>query len=261
MAFHVYPDPPVPPDLPVTPIAPGVTCRLTPITELSSGVPGAMTMFIRVVEIGGSCAPPGGADPTIILKADMGAEVPVPTLQTGPILNENGVEVADAIMNVEAGNLNVYRVRVFISDSVTTWQLRITNNDIATHDYVWVVASTDAEASQPLPSLPPALSFDVLVKQSATLPLTAANNGTGVLSFSDTAGTSLGSGFVLTAVPAPIDPNKCGDFQVTFTGPASPGASTVTHSFPSNEQNPQAGGTHNSQVTFTATTRPPASGG
>jgi hypothetical protein len=253
MTFQVYPDPPSPP------IAAGFTCPLTKITELSSGVPGATTMFIRVVEIGGSCAPPGGADPTIILKADMGAEVPVPKPQTGPILNENGVEVADAIMNVEAGN--VYRVRVFISDPVTTWQLRITNNDSAAHDYVWVVASTDAEASQPLPSLPPALSFDVLVKQSATLPLTAANNGTGVLSFSDTPGTSLGSGFVLTAVPPPIDPNECGDFQVTFTGPASPGASTVTHAFPSNEQNPQAGGTHNSQVTFTATTRPPASGG
>lgn len=254
MTFQVYPDPTNP-----LSIAAGFTSNLTKITELSSDVSGTTTMFIRVVEIGGSCAPPGGADPTIILKADMGGEFPVTIGLSQPIQNENGVEVADAIMNVETGN--VYRVRVFIFDSVTTWQLRIRNNDSATHDYVWVVASTDAEASQPWLRLPPALSFDVLVRQSATLALRAANNGTGVLSFSDTAGTSLGSGFVLTAVPAPIDPNECGDFQVTFTGPAAPGASTVTHAFPSNDQHPQTGGTHNNQVTFTATTRPPASGG
>ena len=259
MAFQVYPDLPTNRQMIPLNVAAGVTSALTQIVELSSVVSGLTTMFIRVVEIGGSCAPPGGADPSIILKADMGAEVEVPIPETAPILNQLGDEVADAIMSVETGN--VYLVRVFIFSAGISWQLRIRNNDGAARDYIWVVASTNAEARQPWLNLPPSLSFDVLTRQSATLVLRAANNGTGALTFSDTAGTSLGSGFVLTTVPAPIDPNECGDFQVTFTGPATPGTSAVTRTFASDDQTAQTGGSHNNQVTLNATTRPPASGG
>ncbi len=267
--FHVYPDTPTDPQTGPLTVGHGLASD-PPQTIPELFAPGTNTMFIRVVEVG-SCTPPSGADPSVILQAtdpnnpvppgdetevDVGSPTGATAIRNKPP-GMGGLEVADATISAEGAKgvyLGVYLVKVDIISPGSTWKMRIKNNDSADHDYTWVVASTDAEASQPWLDLPPTLSFDVLTGQAVPLALRAANKGTGALTFSEAAGTPLGPGFVLTAVPAPIGPNACGDLQTTFTGPAAPGPSTATHTFVSNDPRALAGFSHNNQVTLSAKT-------
>jgi hypothetical protein len=84
-----------------------------------------------------------------------------------------------------------------------------------------------------------------------------ANYGPGPLAPADSDGTDLGSGFRLVSVsPRPIGANQRAIAAVEFTAPATPGSSTTSHDFGSDD--PAAGqiAGHNNRVSLTATVRP-----
>src|SRR5688500_1198056 len=117
MAFHVYPDPQAGP-LPV----PALGTQARPFTELAAVDPATSlnTMFIRVVKLGGACAPTGAVPLRFRLKAGAGdftsvldvppapAPIIVPPGTARSIFNgpgDTGTEVANAIVTVEANDV------------------------------------------------------------------------------------------------------------------------------------------------------------
>jgi hypothetical protein len=254
MAFAVYPTPQTAP----LNVAAGGTSSLLGINELVGPVTGQNVMFIRVVKLGTGCAASGPPHPTIRLKANTGDAVAVPAFPiTAAIFNQpggTGTEVGDATLEVEAND--IYRIRVFIFQTGSSWQIQIVNNDGASaHGFTWVVADSDADSKQPWIDMPTSLAFDVLTGQAVPLSLQVANRGTGPLTISDSPGSSLGPGFTLTTVPAAINPNACANLQVTFTGPVSPGASSATYTAASNDTTAQLAAGHNRRVALSAATR------
>ena len=261
MAFHVYPDPQLNPRN----VAAGLTSPLEAIDELVGPGPfGLDTMFIRLVMLGAGCAPSGAPNPIVILKANTGDEEPVSVGGgTASIFNlpgGTGVEVANAVMFAEANG--VYRVEVYVFAQGSNWQIRIQNNDGASgHDFTWVVADADAQASQPWIDIPDDQDYDALVGQALTgqsIPLTVqvANHGTGPLLISDAPGVIGASDFEITTVPGSILPNACGDLVITFNAPATPGQSTINYTVTSNDSTAVSGNpaaAHNRRVALTAT--------
>ena len=256
MAFAVYPTPQTAP----LNVAAGGTSALTAIGELVGVDPVTTlnTMFIRVVKLGTACSASGPPHPTIRLKANTGDAVSIPTFPTtASIFNQpggTGTEVANATLQVEAGD--VYYVRVFIFQAGSSWQIQIVNDDGASsHGFSWVVADSDAATRQPWIDFPTALSYDVLTGQAVPLSLQVANLGTGPLTIADAPGFSPGPGFSLTTVPPAIDPNACANLQITFTGPAASGMSNAVYTANSNDTMAQLAAGHNRRVNLTATAR------
>jgi len=251
---HIYPDPQTEP-LNVSAkvgTTPG-TSGLKAIEE-NSAIDQASSlriMWIRVAKVG-----PSGSNPIIRLKADTGDETQVKTSSTVSIWNQpgdTGTEVANAIMLVEANG--VYLVKVFLFATGSTWQIRIDNDDVVARNFTWVVASTDALSRQPWIDLPTTLEYDVLPGQPVPLNLGVANKGTGPLTINDTVGTSVGSDFTLTNVPASIPPNNGANLTITFKGQSASGASNTLYTVTSNDTVAQLAAGHNKRVNLKATTR------
>jgi hypothetical protein len=251
MAFHVYPDPQT---NPLNLDAGAINDPPVSIEELiSTGTP--RTMFIRVVMLGSGCAPPpaGALDPTFRLGAG-GAPVDLPIGPVRSIFNAGGQEVGNARVTKDPNTAYLYLVTVFVLVTGSSWQLAIRNNDTAAHGFTWVAASSDAEARQPWIHLQASSDYNVLPNQTVPKTLEVANKGTGPLTVTDAEGTSLGSGFTLSAVPAAINPNACGNLEISFAGAANPGSATTTYTATSNDTTAQAGGLHNRRVTLSAVT-------
>lgn len=263
MAFHVYPDPQLNPRN----VAAGATSPLESIVELvgaGAGPFGLDTMFIRLVMLGAGCAPSGAPHPTVILKANTGDEEAISagggTVSIFNLPANSGLEVANAVMFAEANG--VYRVEVYVFVQGSSWQIRIQNNDgVNAHDFTWVAADTNGEASQPWIDIPDDQDFDALVGQTLTgqsvpLIIQVNNHGTGPLVISDAPGVIGASDFELTAIPGSINPNACGNLGITFNAPAIPGQSAINYTVTSNDTtavtgNPAAA--HNRRVALTAT--------
>jgi hypothetical protein len=249
VAFHVYPDPQTnPQEIPATTTGP-----LTPIQDVSAGTP--RTMFIRVVMLGSGCAPPsaGTPDPTLRLRAG-GAAVDLPVGTVKSIFNAGGQEVGNALLQKDPSSPYLYLVRLFVLVTGSSWELGIRNNDGVPRSFTWVVGSSDAEARQPWLHVQPAFAYNVLTNQTVPKLLELANKGTGPLTVTDTAGTDLGSGFTLSGVPGPINPNACGNLEITFAAGANPGSATATYTANSNDTTAQLGGLHNRRVALSAVT-------
>ncbi|WP_373500583.1 hypothetical protein [Desulfococcus sp.] len=227
-------------------------------------------MFIRVAMLNPAvpCLTPGPPAPTIILSADGGTPVEVPASPTtASIFNGSAVHVADA--NVVAEANGVYFVEVFFQATGSAWDLRIRNNNLVdTREFIWVVAETNPEASQPWldvsATTSPAGELDwdaligaqILVNQTENHTLQIANRGTGPLTITSVPGQIAASEFEILSVPAdPITPNACGDMVIAFTAPATAGESVETFSLASTDglalDNPAT--FHNREVTLRAT--------
>ncbi|HZC00064.1 MAG TPA: hypothetical protein VE844_01465, partial [Gammaproteobacteria bacterium] len=256
MAFDVYP---ASHSTPLDVAAAGSSPLIAIKEELIGVDPdtGLNKMFIRAVKLGAGCAPSGPPHPTIRLKADTGDAVDLLPASAVSIFNQpggTGTEVANAILDVETDD--VYRVRVFIFQPDSNWQIQIVNNDpAAAHGFTWVVSDTDAHTRQPWIDIPTTLEFDVLTGQAATRSLQITNHGTGPLTIADNTGFSPGTGFVLTTVPGAVNPNACADLQITFTAPDTPGTTQAVYTITSNDTTAQPTPGHNHQTQLSATTR------
>ncbi|WP_119730195.1 hypothetical protein [Thermomonospora amylolytica] len=254
--FHVHPRSQIAP----LSVAAGKTSPLEPIDELvgTDAATGLDTMFIRVVKTGTGCAPTGPPDPGITLQADTGDPVEVPRLpDSASIFNApggTGAEVANATLQAEPDD--IYLIRIFIFTRGSQWKIQIVNHDqTAAHAFTWTVADNDPETRQPWIDAPTSLAFDVEAGQTVTQRAQIANHGTGTLTVQDKEGTQPGPGFTLTAIPEEIEPNACGNLEVTFTGPDASGVSSAVYTVTSNDTTAQPTAGHNRQITLTATTR------
>ncbi|WP_233358667.1 Vgb family protein [Thermomonospora amylolytica] len=254
--FHVHPRPQTAP----LSVAAGKTSPLKPIDELvgTDASTGLDTMFIRVVKTGTGCAPSGAPDPGIKLKAGDGDPVEVPRFpETASIFNGpggTGTAVADVTMQAEPED--VYLVRVFVFTRGSPWKIQLVNHDqTSTHAFTWVVADNELETRQPWIDAPANLTFDVEIGQTVTRRARIANLGTGTLTITDKQGTQPAPGFTLTTIPADTRPNACGDLEVTFTGPDTPGTTSVDYTVTGNDTTAQPTAGHNRQITLTAITR------
>ena len=226
-------------------------------------------MFIRVAMLNPAHAAsmPGPPNPTVILSAGGGTPVEIPLSPTTvSIFNGSADHVADANYLVE-GN-GVFFIEVFFQTTGSSWELQIRNNHPTdAREFTWVVAETDAEASQPWIDISsttsPAgvLDYDaligaqILVNQTENHTLQIANRGTGPLTVTDVPGP-IGTDFTIVSAPAaPINPNAVGDMVIAFTAPATAGESVQVHSIASDDplalDDPLS--FHNREVTLQAT--------
>jgi hypothetical protein len=259
--FDVYPTPQTNP----LNVAASATSAAVPFTEqvgTGTGPGGLDGMYLRLVMLGPACATSTAPDPTVALQADTGTPVTLNSFFQG-IRNapgSGGSEVANARITAEANDVFLIDFAVFVPGS--SWQIFITNNDSDARDFTWVVADTNAEASQPWIDVPATLDLDaalggITVTGQTSDPATVqvANLGTGDLTIS---GTTLDSGdadFTFTT-PGTISPNSCGNLQIAFTGPASPGQSNGTYTIGSNDTTAVSGdptAAHNEQIALSAT--------
>ncbi|MGH9280790.1 MAG: vWA domain-containing protein [Acidimicrobiales bacterium] len=263
MPFHVYPDPPTAP----VALAASATSAPVPFAELAAVDPVTTltTMYIRVVKLGTACAPSGAPHPRLRLKHDGGDFTTVfdpvgpPTVPAGTIVSINApvgtggavVESANTQVTVEAND--VYLITVFIFNPGNPWQLEIRNNDAGSgHGFTWVVASTNAESHQPWIDIPSTLAYNVLTGQVVPQTVQVANRGTGPLTVSPPMAPP-GPGFAVTVPPA-VNPNACGNLQVTFTGPGTPGTSAADYTVASDDTTAQLVAGHNRRVHLSTTT-------
>jgi streptogramin lyase len=251
MAFRVFPAGAAPLKVPA-----GSQSNPQGFQELAGIVDGDLTMFLRLVKLGGGCAPPGGPDPAIRLSAGGGPAVQVAMFPDAASVHDGqGNFVADALC--EPRGDGVYRVRVFIARPGSAWQLQLGNQDAQARGFTWVVADNDQETRQPWIDLPPMVSFEAVIGQQVTSSVRVANLGTGPLTISDPKDFEPGPGFKLTTVPGPIKANDCGELQVSFTlvDPGAPLSAVYTAT--SDDTTAQQTPGHNRRVTLTATRRLP----
>jgi len=250
MVFRVFPSPPTAPLV----VAGGGQSAFVPFQELAGGGTDDLTMFVRLVKLGSGCAPAGGADPRFRLRAGGGPAVDVAMFpNAAPVHDGQGNFVADVMGDAQGDGM--YRVRVFISQPGSAWQLQIVNQDAEPHGFTWVVADNDREARQPWIDLPAAVGFEAFPGQVVTNSVRAANQGTGRLTIGDAVGLRPGPGFELVGVPGPISPNGCGAVDIRFTAPSTPGSSSPAYTATSDDTTAQQAPGRNRRVTLNATTR------
>ncbi len=256
MTFHVYPDPQVA----ALTVAPGAT-TFTGINQLTgASVPAdayVKMMFIRVAMFGGATAP------TLLIKAGVGAPVPITTLTTGVF---RGPAIADYVGDVQlvtAGEAaGVFQIRMgFVADTTETWQLGIQNNNADARDFTWVVADSIADTAQPwIVVTPDALTYAVLVNETTGLPVHVANKGTGVLNVSSV-GPALPAGFTVgTPLPLVVAQGQTRDLSITYAAGATPppgGLITGSVNLVASPADSTAGTSdgHNQAVSLSATTQ------
>ena len=273
MAFDVYPSPP---NSPLN-VGAGTTSGLIPITQRigpdNVSEPGANatgfpdTMFIRLAMLGAVPAP--AQQPTIILKANTGAEVEIIDVSPNvtPIFDGALVEVADGRKHSPDGD-NVYLVKVFVNDTGgITWQMRIKNNDGAARNFTWVIADSldgvdgggnHVGSRQPWIDAPTPLNFDVLTPQSPAPRLTVpvANKGTGPLNITNAVGSDAGSpDFKVGEVPGPIAPNNSGDLKIDFIPPATAGQVNANFDISTDDTTAQTAAGHNRRIALQGVAR------
>jgi hypothetical protein len=258
MAFDIYPQPPTAPHHVAanssSPALIAITQRAGPDNVAEAGTTvtnNPTTMFIRLAMLGP--APPPGNEPTIILKANTGAETEITGGYSPPTAIPDGVNIdaADGIKHPADAN-NVYLVKVLVYEVGLTWQMRVKNNDAAAHDFTWVVADSLANSRQPWIDAPAAtLQFDALTGQSPPprLTITIPNKGTGPLTITDTVGSNAGDpAFKIAVVPGSIAPNSTGDIKIDFNPPAVIGETSANYDVGSNDSNALTAAGHNKRV-------------
>jgi hypothetical protein len=273
MAFDVYPSPP---NSPLN-VGANSTSGLIPIAQRigpdNVSEPGANatgfpdTMFIRLAMLGPVPAP--AQQPTIILKANTGAEVEITDVAPNvtPIFDGALVEVADGRKHTPDAD-NVYLIKVFVNDTGgITWQMRIKNNDGAARDFTWVIADSldgvdglgnHVGSRQPWIDSPTTLNFDVLTPQSPAPRLTVpvANKGTGPLNITNAVGSDAGSpDFKVGEVPGPIAPNNSGDLKIDFIPPATAGQVNANFDISTNDTTAQTAAGHNRRIALQGVAR------
>ncbi|MEU6036002.1 hypothetical protein ABZ801_11390 [Actinomadura sp. NPDC047616] len=247
MAFQVYPKASAGP----LTVAAGVQSPLVTFQELAGGPPDDQVMFLRLVKLAGTCAPPGGNAPGIALSAADGPPTQIlkfPDFST--IRDARGTRIADATWDDQGDGVS--RVQIYLTRPGSTWRLGITNNDTALRQFTWVVADNDPETAQPWLHLPRTLTFEAEVNKTTTRTVDVPNLGTGRLTMTP-GGLPTGSRFRVD-LPADITPNHCGKLRVTFTAPSSAGTTEDRYTAKSNDTQATESDYHNNQIRLTART-------
>jgi hypothetical protein len=236
------------------------------VSEPGVNATGALnTMFIRFVVFGptGVTLPSlwiaaGTANPTAITSgtSNLGLyNIPNPPPMTAETATVTWYNTAVS---------NVFLVKVFIDLQQYPYQLYIQNNDGKARDFTLVVAGSLSDSLQPWLDVPGTLPFDLLTNLTLTNSIILNNKGTGPLSV--TALTpALGQGFSTSATfPISVPPNPLLDsndpktqpmtIPVLFTGPGTPGITSLNTVVTSSDAGAGAMG-HNNAVALSATTR------
>lgn len=230
------------------------------------------TTFIRI----SMSVPPSAQPPQVELAANNPAAgttgMPVVITATsapGQALkystDPNATEAASAYFLGPFSN-NVYLLKAIITIPGTTLNMRITNNTGFDHDFVWVVASTDALSQQPWIQLSPiTLHYTALVNQPATVTaqsLQINNRGTGPLTVSNFTPaltnpyTLNPAGLANSGLPATVNPNPTSltNVIIGFIAPANVGSTAPTNYVVDGDTGAVSGTGHNNAFQLSATT-------
>ncbi|MER7766885.1 hypothetical protein [Kitasatospora sp. NPDC096140] len=196
--------------------------------------------FLHVVAVGPNCQPLRGRAPDIELRAGQGLITAVPQQPAeAAVPDETGRTVATASWTRDTAD--VFTVQVEISDpGVSTWNLRITNNDPQELGFVWTSAPSDAEGRQPRIQMATSLHVNVL-ETTADQVVPVANIGPGTLTFGGSADTDMGAGFVLHSFPASLATNTCDRIVIRIASGGQFAADTATANFTLNCNDTVAG--------------------
>jgi len=161
---------------------------------------------------------------------------------------------------------NVYLLKVIITIPGTTLNMRLTNNTASDHDFVWVVADSDANSQQPWIQLSPTtLPYEALVNQAATATaqsLQITNRGTGTLTVNNI-NPALAAPYALnpaglpnSGLPASVDPNQASprNLVIGFNAPATTGGTAATNYTVDGDTGAVSGAGHNDAFQLSATT-------
>ncbi|MGW4339250.1 hypothetical protein ACWEK5_41640 [Rhodococcus koreensis] len=256
MAFAVFPASHI---APVSVSSGGVSVAANFAETVGGPLP---TMFLRVVKLGKDCSAPGGADPTLMLRAGTGAAV---TVKKAPSLvsvrdgqQANDAPMATAHYKAEPGNVYLVIIRLSLPDPNRVWQLSVRNNDAELMSFTWVVADSDADSRQPWVTMPTALRCEALEGESATVTARVANRGTGLLSL-PAGGLPEGTPFQVVGLPTDIEPNGCAELTFSFTAPNTPGETNALYTADTNDSTATTTPEHNGRITLVgnALARPP----
>jgi hypothetical protein len=253
MAFDIYPTPATqPPQVPPISIAKNSSTTITPIVERRSGET-PNKMYIRVA------TQSNPSPPTFQLQVTGGpASATLTTLGGGgttAISSGGNPDIADAFITMEAFNVQLITI-LMNTATPTTWSLIITNPDLLNpHTFTFVVASSDAEASQAWLDAGTVAEFDALTGESVTAQLRVFNKGTGVLSGIAAAATGADAGSFTITVPAAAtaNPDNGVNVAVSVSSATAKTFAPTTVTFTSNDPSPpQTVAGHNSQAILTA---------
>lgn len=202
--------------------------------------------YIAIVQLASGSPSSIGPEPTIILQAAAGPDLPVGYIvdypDEGIIFDDTDVETRRALADValnstEVGILaspfvqgtnGVYRVYIAVYRAGDLdWTLKIENNDDTNaHAYHVVVADTEAEALQAwIDVTNSTVDVQTLINRDVTGTLTVVNKGTDDLIIESTT-PDLTSEFTL-ADPLPITlvPNQSQNLTINFEAPSEPPSS------------------------------------
>jgi hypothetical protein len=240
MPFTVYPDAATsallgtPANTPVPLAAGAMFSAFAPLAADSGPDPSEFnlqTTFIRIsMSLPASATPPqieleahnptaGTTGPSVIISA---MSFPGQSLNDGT----NPTDAATAYFLPPYSN-NVYLLKVVTEISGTTFLMRITNNTAAAHDFVWVVADSDANSQQPwIQVSPTSLAYTALENQTATQTaqsLQINNRGTGSMTVSTITPSIAAPYAVNSGLPATVAPNPATPLPSIVIGFNAPG--------------------------------------
>lgn len=207
-------------------------------------------MFLRVAVFAGTTASFG-------LVAGNGPVAPVNTFFNA-VTTSTGDYVAD-VLPLRAEPNGVFQIRIGFAGAAPAgigWQLRITNPDAVTREFVVVVADNVAETQQPWVDVaaPATLVYDLLIGEQVTQSVHVANKGTGSVTVNGLT-PALPAGLAVTSGSATLAPSGTTDITVRFTSPGPGSVSlSATPTLDTSPPDPSAGATpgHNNRVSVTA---------
>ncbi len=228
------------------------------VTERRSADAPFNFMYIRIAMAGPTPANPANY-PGIQLQAGTGDPVTGPYDGSSPGsvydqpggINGPGQNVGDAYFIGPSAH-GVYYVKVLLYVATpSSWNVIVTNNDVAARSFMFVVSSADGGpdggAEQPWISAATAVDFsELLVGDTGNMNLSIANQGTGDLTgiagaFSGTDAAS----FTFTAPAAAIGPNSSGLAAITLTPVGSTKSLSATVTLTSNDTTVTSTAGHN----------------
>ena len=223
------------------------------------------TTFIRI----SMSLPASATAPQVELEAHnpthntTGAPVTITatSLATGQALKDgfNSTDAATAYFLPPFSN-NVYLLKVVIDIAGTTLLMRITNNTADPHDFVWVVADSDANSQQPwIQVAPTSLAYTALVNQTATQTaqsLQINNRGTGSMTVSTITPGIAAPYAVNSGLPATLPPNPASVSNVVigFNAPATTGTTAASSYTTDGDPGAVAGSGRNNAFSLSANT-------
>jgi hypothetical protein len=256
MTFDIYPD--------GQPLALPPAVRSDPLKLTPRFDPQHITTpwTIRLVSVG----QPTPSPPTFEISVGNGPLTLIDQVNPTALKTADNPDTPVASVSFHAEPDSVACLQIFRREGqpagTLAWALRLTNPDPAARVYRWVGADNDVESKQAFVTVDATTKLDVLAGKPKSGTVGVANGGTGSLTVTTPAGTDLGSGFTLTAVPTPIAPNARGEITVTYEPPTGlpRGATAIastSYTFATND--PVAGLPSHTEAraTLTATTRGP----